>query len=260
VLLLWSPRPTVAADELYRFRPGLHLSRSFALSKKEQQLLLQGLRECSGLTALNFEENGKLTLGDIQQFSGGSASARTLLQAVADSRDSFTLESTPNSAAIAFAQIEATADYVDAEGRKQQAWHIRIDFSDFSKLRGSETVLDAFSPTMNLLHELAHGELKLRDPVDDFDLLGDCENYINRIRAELNLPLREFYLPFRRQPFASEIARTEQAELSFRQFDSQARSKTLYLSFGLTEVCATCKTQGSSSGFSETWTASIRLR
>lgn len=226
-----------AADEsvaqIYEFRPGLHLSREHPLSKSERQSLETGLRAATGWADLTFNQDGKLE-PRVNETNTTSMSARKLIAAVVASIDSFIIESTPKSDAIAFAQIEATADYIDSSGVKHQVWNIRIDFTDFATLRGSKEVRQAFSPTMILFHELAHGQLRLRDPVDSFDLLGECENYVNEIRRELKLPLRLVYVPKSRSPFPTEFtARGEQAEFRF--------SNSEYLSFDLFSVCANCR-------------------
>jgi hypothetical protein len=236
VLLL----PIFAAEaQIYRFRSGLHLSRERPLSKKEQLLLERDLRTATGLEDLKFDQQGTLNPGG-KELTTASTVARKLIEAVVVSDDSFTIESVPDSTSIAFAQIEATADYFDAAGKKHQAWNIRIDFADFKKLRGSEEVLRSFSPAMVLFHELGHGQLRLRDPVNALDPLGECETFVNQIRAELGLPLRMIYVPKGRFPFPTEFtARGEQAEF---RFSTVTNSKTHYLSFDLFSVCAGCRT------------------
>ena len=234
--------PTDSSAQIYRFRSGLHLSHEHQFTKKERRSIEQRLRTTTGFVDLNFAEDGRLNLGS-RTFVDGSASARKLIESVVDSKDSFTLESSPNSASIAFAHIEATLDYFDEHGVKHQAWHIRLDLTDFAKLRGSEKTLESFSPVMVHFHELGHGQFKLRDPVDALDLVGECERYVNEIRKEMGLPLRESYVPKSRQPLT---ASTEEAELRFA---------TELLRFDLGSVCSTCRMDKVNSEFAETWLA-----
>lgn len=237
VLLLES----TATAQIYRFRSGLHLSDERRFSEKDLQLLQKRLSFATGFTELAFDRQGTLNLGQ-REFSAGSSSARRLIEAVVDSEDSFTLESVSNSGSIAFAQIEATLDFFDTAGKKRQAWHIRLDLADFEKLRASEQTLESFSPVMVLFHELGHGQLKLRDPLDRLDLLGECETYVNRIRAELRLPLRESYVPASRQAFSIERStRVEQAEFRFVSLLEQSKVRSQLLTFELEKVCAVCR-------------------
>ena len=218
--------PAESFAQIYRFRSGLHLSCEHQFTQKERHSIEQRLRAATGFVDLNFTHDGKLDLGS-RTFVDGSASARKLIESVVDSKDSFILESTPNSSSIAFAHIEATLDYFDVHAVKHQAWNIRLDLTDFAKLRGSEKTLESFSPVMVLFHELGHGQLKLRDPVDSLDVLGDCERYVNEIRKELALPLRESYVPKSRL-----TASSEEAELYFA---------AQLLSFNLGSVCSNCR-------------------
>jgi hypothetical protein len=237
-------RPIDCFAQIYKFRSGLHLSREHQFSEKDRRLIEKRLGAATGFVDLSFAEDGKLTLGN-RSFVDGSASARSLIEAVVDSKDSFILESTPNSSSIAFAHIESTLDYFDVQGEKHQAWHIRLDLKDFTKLRGSDKTLESFSPVMVLFHELGHGQLKLRDPLDALDALGDCERYVNEIRRELGLPLRDSYVPRSRQPLT---ASSEEAELRFA---------TQSLRFELESVCGSCRERRSGE-FVETWIARMR--
>lgn len=74
-------------------------------------------------------------------------------------------------------------------------WIIRIDFADFALLKGDDAARRAFSPGMNLMHELGHAILRLPDPEGPGDKLGECERFLNLMRAELSLPLRQYYFP-----------------------------------------------------------------
>jgi hypothetical protein len=242
--------------QIYTFRPGLHFSADHKFREKERLLIEKRLSHATGFVDLIFNQNGTLTIGD-RAFRDGSASARRLIEAVVDSEDSFTIESTPDSESIAFAQIESTIDFFDTSGKRRQAWQIRLDLRDFAKLRGSDQTLESFSPVMVLLHELGHGQFRLRDPLDARDVLGECETYVNQIRSELGLPLRDSYVPRSRQARPTDLlARGEQAEFWF----SGSKAKSELLSFDLEGVCAECRQQRNGGEFAETWiSATLRL-
>jgi hypothetical protein len=226
------------ADEIFTFTPGIRTSSQFPLTDWQRQSLLDGLRFSTGFSEIKFDETSRLTLGNRALVSGGSATVRRLIIAAVDSADSFTLESRYHSSSVAFAEIEDTADYRDANG-KHVLWQVRLDFFDFTTLRGGRPILAAFDPAFNLFHELAHGVLKLKDPLDGSDLLGDCERYLNLIRAELGLPEREAYLP--RQRLASLLESQPQvmmAEFRFAQRHTRTgKTQHLYLTFDLGRVC-----------------------
>ena len=72
------------------------------------------------------------------------------------------------------------------------------------------------NPGLNLMHELTHAILRLPDPERPDDMLGECERYLNRMRAELGLPLRQYYFPqtrLWRSP--TSLAQILQGELKF---------------------------------------------
>lgn len=163
------------------------------VTRSDTQLnsLVSGLKFWTGLTDLAFDPSGTLTLGGGCRTSGGSATARKLFLAAAASQDSFIIENSDNCPTIAFAQIQPIELYVDAANARHNVWKLRIDFADFDSLRGDHQALAAFDPAIGVLHELAHGVLNYFDPIDANDQIGECETFINQVRAELGLPLRQ---------------------------------------------------------------------
>jgi hypothetical protein len=81
-----------------------------------------------------------------------------------------------------------------SSGTKIDVFPLEIDFSDLLKLRGDPLALAAFDLGFVILHELGHAALGLRDAAGDPQGLGECEELINRIRRELNLPERQTYV------------------------------------------------------------------
>ena len=202
-------------DLPYHFHPGLRISQTKPLTTRD----LTGLiRELSSLSGLHFtvDKDGAIRYDTELPAAGGSPIARELLMKAMDNSDSFSVEGANNSAAVAFAQIESTMTYSDGINPRRDQWVIRIDFADFAQLRGDAIAIKAFNPGMNMLHELTHAILKLPDPERPDDPLGQCERHLNLMRAELGLPLRQYYFPktrFARSP--ASLAQILQAELKF---------------------------------------------
>lgn len=193
-LTSWIRIGAVAGDGL-RYHGGLRNSSGpRKLDAKKLEAVLKSLREKTGLTEMRFDEEGFLTLGDRTKFSGGSATARALLAGAVEIGEAIDLESHDHSPLVAFARL-ATPTVFNSRltGESINVYPIELDFSDFSKLRGDRNAISAFDIGFVILHELGHAVLGLRDAVDDDDEPGECENYINRIRRELNLPERQNY-------------------------------------------------------------------
>jgi hypothetical protein len=226
-------------DQPYRFQPGLSVIKERGFSRRNLQLLIDGLKNGTGFTDLFVNESGRVVLGNRENVSRGSSSARELLVAAIDSRDSFILENSNYSQAIAFGEIESCITYVDENNQKHAVWRLRLDLSDFAGLRGPGEAIASFDPALVVLHELAHGVLQLRDSLSAADQLGECERHINRIRSELGLPERETYRPRGwRAVSPGHSAESLQAEFRFSQLNpSKNGKKSFYLVFDVDRVC-----------------------
>ena len=210
-------------DRPYHFHPGLRISQTKPLTTQEVAGLIRELSSLSGLH-LMVDADGAIHYDTRLPAAGGSAIARELLVKAIGSSDSFSVESANRSAEIAFAQIESTMNYSDGINPPQTAWVIRIDFADFAHLRGDAAAIKAFNPAINLMHELTHAILKLPDPEGPKDPLGKCERYLNLMRAELGLPLRQYYFlktTLARSP--ASLSPILQAELEFTHGDPHSR-------------------------------------
>jgi len=213
------------ADE-FRFRPGLRNSpNEKRLDPIQLKIIARSFREKTGFAELDFDENGFLTLGDRMNFSGGSASARKLFIAAMEMKQAINLESWPNSSSILFARIANRVTYENrATGAMIKTCSIQIDFSDFSWLQGDKQAMAAFDPGFVIIHELGHAVLGLRDSVDNSP--GDCEEMVNRIRRELNLPERQTYIaPIYSAPTSSNTGR---AELIFKSSVGNAVPRSIF--------------------------------
>jgi hypothetical protein len=90
-----------------------------------------------------------------------------------------------------------------------------LDFFDFAQLMGDREVLTAFDLGFAVLHELAHAVLHLQDDKANPKGLGACEDYINRIRRELELPERQHYIARTRETVLGTGKKVELSEVDF---------------------------------------------
>jgi hypothetical protein len=222
------PSMVAASGDPFRYRVGIRNSPGeFKLNDKQLEAVLNSLRDKTGFLEMAFDENGFLTLGDQTKFSGGSATARALLDAAIKMPHVVDLESHPYSTQVAFARLAKPVAYQQfSSGKKIDVFPLEIDFSDLSKLRGDKLALTAFDLGFVTLHELGHAALGLRDASGDPQGLGECEEMINRIRRELNLPERQTYVAqvFTTPNFPTPHNTTKQAELTFsRAVEKQGR-------------------------------------
>jgi len=224
-------------DGLSQFRSGVYISQDRPPTKKQLKTLLNGLRFWTGLDEISIDPGGNLNLGDRSRITGGSKTARELIVAAVDSKDSFKLERRDNSSTIAFSQIESTERYEVDSGRRRSEWDLRIDFADFNELAGNDEARAAFDPAANVVHELVHAILGYFDPTESDDLLGECERHVNKMRLELGLPQREqYYLRYRS---ASNIHGLTfvQGEISFIGAKvHRGKQQTLIVTFDLERV------------------------
>jgi len=224
------PQTRAASSDPFRYRGGLRNSPGkHKLNARQLDAVLTSLRDKTGLLEMRFDEDWFLTLGDQTKFSGGSATARALLNATASLPHAVDLESHMYSPEVAFARLGKSVGYYNyTTGSKIDVAPLEIDFSDFSKLRGDRQALAAFDLGFVILHELGHTALGLRDAADDLQALGECEELINRIRRELNLPERQTYVA---QAHAAPVSygslrSTQIAELVFaRSVEKQGRMR-----------------------------------
>jgi len=165
------------------------------LNGRQLQVLQESLRQKSGFVELEFDRQGSLTLGNRQHIAGGSATARALLAAAIDSASLYELENHERSPDIAFARLRDMEYHISETGKRVNIFQAQIDFADFDCLQGPREAKASMDVGIALLHELAHGVLKLQDPPVDTDEIGECDAHINKMRRELQLPERLYYHP-----------------------------------------------------------------
>ena len=218
------------AQSSFPKRPGVWLSGAGNKpSGARVEELTRSLRRITGFSELHFAKDGSLVVGAAQ--SGGSAAARRMLSHSLVSGFVFIIEDHSGSPSVNFGQLNEGLRYEDAvTGLRLVVWRVRLDFDDFRQMQASREVRDSFDVGFTTLHELLHG-LGYKDAVS-FDDLGECEETLNRARAELGLPLRDQY-------FGDELRMARQfvsVRLRFRSDEARvpagsARARTQYLFF-----------------------------
>lgn len=166
-----------------------------ALNKKEINQLLKSLQAKTGFQTLAFNEEGFLTIADPENYRGGSGTARRLLLAALASPRQFHLEKHNSAKQISFSRLAAGIAFRNlAKNINIEIVPLMIDFADYSHLFGDADALESFDLGMIFLHELVHGVHELKDVEIESDEIGECEQFMNAIRRELNLPERDRYV------------------------------------------------------------------
>ena len=202
------------------------------LSAEHEWLLVRSLRRITGLDHLHFTAEGSLSLGETAA-PGGALVARQILLSALHSGMVFVIEDHSQSASVNFGQLDEGLTYVGAEGQSAiTIWRVRLDFDDFRKMQASPEVRAAFDEGFTLLHELLHG-LGLKDTSREAET-GQCEELLNRARAELGLPLRDQYLGEPWQPVpAVTLVRLRFKSREWPSSRSRWRWRYLYFVLGL---------------------------
>jgi hypothetical protein len=172
--------------------PGVWLSgeAGYKPSGARVDELTRSLRRITGFGELHFAKDGSLVIGAAQ--SGGSATARWMLSCTLKSGSVFIIEDHSGSPSVNFGQLDEGLSYEDAKtGFRLTIWRVRLDFDDFREMQAPREVRDSFDAGFTTLHELSHG-LGYKDATKVGEL-GECEETLNRARAELGLPLRDQY-------------------------------------------------------------------
>lgn len=198
-ILLWAfVQPAEAAEnDPHLYRPGIRNSAGrYQLNQFQLSSVLASLREKTGLTSLRFDEAGFLVVDDRTRFNGGSVAARTLLFSALDGDKVIKLENYSYNQRVFFASIGHQESFINLRsGRRIESYSLRLDFFDFRQLRGDREALAAFDTGIVVMHELGHVVWALKDTREAQDSPGNCIGYTNRIRMELNYPLRQTYMP-----------------------------------------------------------------
>jgi len=208
-----------------KLNAGIWLSREndYLVSKQHQEELLLNLRQITGLCELRIKEDGSLSLGDTIGSSNGSFASRQVLLRAINSGYVFFIEDHTGSSDVNFGQLYECTIYEDEiTGSRFLIWRIRLDFEDFRKMSAPDKVRESFSIGFTFLHELLHG-LGHKDAQQIRDL-GECEEQINMVRMELNLPTRDQY-------FAEQLKITQQFFTMRLRFRDHVKQRNQYLFF-----------------------------
>jgi hypothetical protein len=196
-----------------------------ALASERRDELAGKLRRISGWPDLEFDSSGILRQGSKEPV-GGSSSARELLAKVILGTTAVVLEDASKSSEVAFCRV-IPGKWKHGVQDNRPAFVVQIDFADFEQVIGDEPALEAFNVGWGLLHELDH---IANDSLDATSLgaTGECEEHINQMRRECNLPQRADYF-YTVLPLSGEsIFATRLVRLAFEREDPFARKKKRY--------------------------------
>ena len=195
------------------------------VSRAHRDQLLNKLRRITGWTRLTFAGDGSLVVDAAETFKG-SKSARNLLASAVNGNDVIVLEDASSRSDVAFCRV-VPARWLKANTVGLAAYVVFIDFTDFEQITGDDKAREAFDVGWGVLHELDHVVMNSAD-TEVADHVGECEAHINRMRAELGLPLRASYF------FTASVLRTDPnfntrfVRLPFEQRDSSSRRVRRY--------------------------------
>jgi hypothetical protein len=171
--------------------------------------LTSKLKTITGWTDLRFDSDGSLQLGAKGAVSG-SQGARELLAEATSSPTVIVLEDASDRSDVVFCRV-VPGTWIHDASQRPPAYVILIDFADFRHLAGDEPARNAFDVGWAILHELDHVVNDSRDASAQGGS-GECEDHINAMRRELNLPERRdyfftFFPPGRNSTFATKLVR-----------------------------------------------------
>jgi hypothetical protein len=219
ILLLLAPAEFLAAHG----RSNIVCREDLSPAHREQ--LAIDLRKITGLSDLEFEDNGTLS-ASANQVAGGSKTARDLILSAIVGRNAVVLEDASNSSDVAFGRV-IPGKWKNFSSDNPPAFVIQIDFQDFDRLMGDERALQAFNVGWGFLHELDH---IVNDSVDATSAgeTGECEANLNLMRRECNLPERRDYF-FTLSPLTADSTfMTRLVRLAFEEPNTVSRKKKRY--------------------------------
>lgn len=196
-----------------------------SLSQVRRDELATKLRKITGWSDLRFDRGGVLGLGSTEPVRG-SRSAREFLANVNFGTNVVVLEDASKRTDVAFSRV-IPGRWKQAAPGDPPAFVVQIDFSDFEHVIGDLRALQAFDVGWALLHELDHIDNDSHDATS-LDEAGDCEDHINQMRRECDLPQRADYF-FTFLPLAKDTAFiTRLVRLAFDQEQAAPGKKKRY--------------------------------
>ena len=183
------------------------------------------LQKITGWSDLHFDRSGVLRGGD-RRSVGGSQTARDFMTTVMRGPVVVVLEDASKNPEVAFCRVNQ-GRWKQGNAERPPAYVVQIDFSDFEKVTGDERALEAFDVGWGLLHEFDHIVNDSRDPTS-LGEAGECEDHINQMRGECNLPQRANYF-FTPLPLAADSGfMTRLVRLAFEQDQAPPHKKKRY--------------------------------
>ena len=157
---------------------------------REREELAHKLQKVTGWPDLRFDHSGRLRHGILQPV-GGSPRARYLVTQAMTGDNTIVLEETNRHPDVVFSRV-LPAKWKDETPNSPSVYVIQIDFSDFKHVTGDRDAMQAFHLGWVVLHELDHIVNNSFD-VNYSGETGECEEHINLMRRECNLPERGDY-------------------------------------------------------------------
>jgi hypothetical protein len=191
----------------------------------ERSTLAVKLRQISGMIDLRFDDDGVLRLGS-RSDSSGSKSARELLARAVQGSNVIIIEDASRRSDVAFARV-IQGKWKPEASRNNPVFVVQIDFADFECLIGDELALKAFDEGWAFLHELDHVVENSSDSTSAAEV-GECEDHINQMRLECNLPTRAAYFHSMFPVSGENDFATRLVRLSFQGSDGSTEKKKQY--------------------------------
>ena len=194
------------------------------LSSARRELLAAKLRAISGL-AVEFDATGALRLTH-SEAHGGSEVARELLIKTLNGKRVLILEDASDRQDVVFARV-VQGRWKNHASDMPPTFIVLIDFADFDHILGDNLALKAFDVGWAFLHELDHVVNDYADG-DTLNNAGECEDHLNLMRREMNLPLRvDYFYTFLPAAEHSDF-RTRFVRLAFDQTDALSKKRHRY--------------------------------
>lgn len=160
------------------------------LAHNNRQALTRKLQKITGWSDLEFDRDGTLRKGD-EPSDGGSARARLLVAQAMAGPKTIVIEDASRDPNVVFSRT-LPARWKHNASSGATVFVIQVDFADFQHVTGDQVALQAFDVGWVVLHELDH---VVNDSIDAkySGETGECEEHINLMRRECNLPERGDY-------------------------------------------------------------------
>jgi hypothetical protein len=195
------------------------------LSLAKREVVATKLRAITGWPDINFDRKGILQTGT-REANTGSQTARNLLNRARSGETIIVLEDASDRQDVVFAQV-VPGQWKHHASQMPRSFVVRIDFADFDHLMGDKAALKAFDVGWAFLHELDHVVNDSEDPTSDL-VAGECEDHLNLMRSECDLPLRAGYFYHYLTTAPAGDFRTRFVRLAFEQRESETKKIRRY--------------------------------